>query len=59
MRRNLVDKYVLMIHPLILGSGRRLFTEGGPFATLRLVDTKTTYKGVVVATYEPMESKTA
>src|SRR5262249_42373779 len=35
MRHYLVDKYVLMIHPLVLGSGRRLFPDGSPFATLR------------------------
>ena len=51
MRRNLVDEYVLLIHPLILGSGRRLFTDGGTFAALRLVGTKTTTTGVVIATY--------
>ncbi len=51
MRRNLVDEYVLLIHPLILGSGRRLFTDGGAFAALRLVSTKTTTTGVVIATY--------
>jgi dihydrofolate reductase len=55
MRRNLVDEYVLLIHPLVLGSGRRLFTDGGPSATLRLVDTKTTTTGVVIATYQPIE----
>src|SRR5438876_9924817 len=55
MRRNLVDSYVLLIHPLVLGSGRRLFTDGGAFATLRLVDTKTTTTGVVIATYQPAE----
>jgi len=55
MRRNLVDKYVLLIHPLVLGSGRRLFTDGGAFAALRLVDTKTTTTGVVIATYQPAE----
>jgi dihydrofolate reductase len=55
MRRNLVDVYVLSIHPLVLGSGRRLFPDGSPFATLRLVDTKTTTTGVVVATYLPAE----
>jgi len=55
MRRNLVDEYVLLIHPLVLGSGRRLFTDGGSFATLRLVDTKTTTTGVVIATYQPAE----
>src|SRR6266566_5477223 len=51
MRRNLVDEYMLLIHPLVLGSGRRLFTEGGTFAALRLVGTKTTSTGVVIATY--------
>lgn len=55
MRRNLVDEYVLLIHPLVLGSGRRLFTDGGAFTALRLVGTKTTTTGVVVATYQPAE----
>jgi dihydrofolate reductase len=61
MRRNLVDEYVLLIHPLVLGSGRRLFTDGGAFAALRLVGTKTTTTGVVIATYqlaEPTARKT-
>ncbi len=56
MRHNLVDSYVLLIHPLVLGSGRRLFTDGGAFAALRLVGTKTTNNGVVIATYEPNEA---
>jgi dihydrofolate reductase len=55
MRRNLIDDYVLLIHPLVLGSGRRLFTDGGAFAALRLVDSKTTTNGVVIATYQPTE----
>ena len=55
MRHNLVDQYVLLIHPLVLGSGRRLFPDGGVSAALRLVDTKTTTTGVVIATYEPAE----
>jgi dihydrofolate reductase len=59
MRRNLVDAYVLLIHPLVLGSGRRLFADGGPYAALRLVDTKTTTTGVVIATYERAEPTTA
>jgi len=53
MRRNLIDEYRLLIHPLILGSGRRLFVDGGLVARLRLVDTKTTTTGVVIATYQP------
>ena len=52
MRRTLVDQYVLLIHPLVLGSGRRLFPDGGAPATLRLVDSKTTTTGVVIATYQ-------
>src|SRR2546421_2722966 len=52
MRRNLVDEYVLLIHPLVLGSGRRLFADGDAFA-LRLVGAKTTTNGVVIATYQP------
>jgi dihydrofolate reductase len=55
MRRNLVDEYVLSIHPLVLGSGRRLFPDGCPYAALRLVETKTTTTGVVIATYRPAE----
>jgi len=51
-RRNLVDEYVLLIHPLVLGSGRRLFPDGGASAALRLADTKTTTTGVVIATYK-------
>ena len=51
MRHNLVDAYVLLIHPLVLGSGRRLFPDGGAVAALRLVDTRTTTTGVLIATY--------
>src|SRR6202011_1880336 len=55
MRRNLIDEYVLLIHPLVLGSGRRLFADGSAFAALRLVDTRTTTTGVVIATYQSAE----
>ena len=54
MRSNLIDEYILLIHPLVLGSGRRLFSDSGPCATLRLVDTKPTPTGVVIATYQPV-----
>jgi dihydrofolate reductase len=53
VRRDLVDEYLLSIHPLVLGSGRRLFADGAPTAALRLVDATTTTTGVVVATYRP------
>jgi dihydrofolate reductase len=52
LRRDLVDQFMLLIHPLVLGSGRRLFGDGGAPAALRLADTKTTTTGVVIATYQ-------
>ena len=55
MRHNLIDEYVLLIHPLVLGSGRRLFADGGVPATLRLVNSVTTTTGVIIATYQPAE----
>ena len=53
MSNNLIDAYVLQIHPLVLGSGRRLFNDGP--LDLRLVDTRATPTGVVIATYERAE----
>jgi dihydrofolate reductase len=55
MQHDLVDEYLLLIHPLVLGSGRRLFTDGGAAAALQLIDTKTTTTGVVIATYHPAD----
>nr|AUN37565.1 dihydrofolate reductase [uncultured bacterium] len=57
MKDNLVDLYILLIHPLVLGMGQKLFAEDGATATLELVDSKPTSKGVVVATYKPAEAK--
>ena len=52
-RHGLVDSYVLPIHPIVLGRGRRLFADGGPRVALRLADSVTTTAGVVIATYQP------
>ena len=56
MRYGLVDAYVLLIHPLVLGRGRRLFGDDAPRTALRLVDSVTTTTGVVIATYHPDRS---
>jgi dihydrofolate reductase len=56
MRHNLIDEYLLLIHPVVLGSGRRLFPDGSPFADLRLVDSVTTTTGVVIARYQSAEA---
>jgi len=52
MGADLIDEYLLMIHPLVLGSGRRLF-PANVHVTLRLTDSVATATGVVIATYEP------
>ena len=49
--RDLIDEYVLMIYPLLLGEGRRLFADNGR-AELHLTDTTITTTGVIIATYE-------
>jgi dihydrofolate reductase len=54
MRRGLVDRWVVLIHPIVLGSGRRLFPDGGAPARFALADTTTTTTGVVIATYLPV-----
>lgn len=51
MAAGLIDEYLLMIHPVVLGTGRRLFADGA-HATLRLIESITTTTGVVIATYE-------
>ena len=52
MAAELIDVFLLMIHPLVLGTGRRLFTDD-VHASLRLTDSISTTKGVLIATYEP------
>jgi dihydrofolate reductase len=52
MRDNLIDEYMLLIHPLVLGSGRRLFSDTGAGTALRLVNAQASPSGVVIATYE-------
>jgi len=54
MQHDLIDKYMLLIHPLVLGTGRRLFADGIPMTKLKVVDTKTTTTGVVIVTYQPV-----
>ena len=51
MAADVIDEYLLMIAPLVLGTGRRMF-PGGVQASLRLVESVTTRTGVAIATYE-------
>jgi dihydrofolate reductase len=55
MRHRLIDELHVLIHPLVLGTGQRLFDEGGPNAQLLLQDTRVTTTGVIIATYRPAD----
>jgi dihydrofolate reductase len=53
MQRGLVDAYELMVHPLVLGTGKRLFADVTGPLKLKLVDVKTTGSGIVFLSYRP------
>ena len=52
MQHNLIDEYHLMVYPIVLGIGKRLF-DGTSSATLKLLEAQTFSSGVVVLTYQP------
>lgn len=52
VRNDLVDEYRLMIHPLVLGSGKRLFEDSGVRTPLKLTASETTGTGVLILTYQ-------
>lgn len=52
LKHDLIDEFRLKIFPLTLGTGKRLFGDGTIPAAFRLVDSRTSSKGVIVATYE-------
>jgi len=55
LRDGLLEELRLMVHPVILGSGKRLFEDGGVQRALKLVDSKTFGAGVLYLTYQPAE----
>jgi len=55
MEQRLVDEYQLWLHPVVLGSGKKLFREGGPAIKMKLVDSRTSTGGLVILTYEPQD----
>lgn len=54
---DLVDEYRLMVFPIVLGDGKRLFEGGSDTTTMNLVETKTLDSGVVVLTYHPADEE--
>ncbi|MEW5961166.1 MAG: dihydrofolate reductase family protein [Chloroflexota bacterium] len=53
LQSDLLDELTLLVHPVVVGRGKRLFKGGGDLKRLRLVDTKTTSTGVAILTYQP------
>jgi dihydrofolate reductase len=53
LRHNLIDQFRLWVFPLVIGTGKRLFSEGTIPSGLTLVDHKVSTTGVVIGTYEP------
>ena len=52
MEHDLVDRYRLLVYPVVVGKGKRLFREGRP-ATLKLLESRAFSSGVVAVVYEP------
>jgi dihydrofolate reductase len=56
LQDGLLDELRLMLHPIVVGSGKRLFEDGGDQKALQLVDSKTFSTGVLYLTYQPAQS---
>lgn len=56
MPHGLIDEFRIMVHPIILGGGKRLFQDGNPRLKLKLVKTQTTAMGIAILTYRPDEA---
>jgi dihydrofolate reductase len=55
LRQDLLDELRLMVHPIVMGSGERLFEDGSDQKVLELVDSKTFGTGVLYLTYQPAQ----
>jgi dihydrofolate reductase len=56
LHRDLLDELTLLVHPVVAGSGKRLFDDGSELKRLNLVDAKTTRTGVAILRYQPVRS---
>ncbi len=53
LAQDLLDELILMIHPVVVGQGKRLFKDGDGLRRLKLTGSQTTRTGVIIATYQP------
>jgi dihydrofolate reductase len=54
LERDLVDELALVVYPIVVGDGLRLFPEHGPMHTLELVESRPTPSGITILTYRPV-----
>jgi len=54
LQQDLLDELILLVHPVVAGSGKRLFKEGDALKRMRLISTKATRTGTVILTYQPV-----
>ena len=57
MQHDLIDEYRLLVHPVVVGKGKRLFREGSQKKELRLIEARALSTGVVALTYQPAETR--
>ncbi len=57
MKEDLIDEYRLLVHPVVLGCGKRLFKDGMDTTALKLVESKTFSSGVVLLRYQPVKGE--
>jgi dihydrofolate reductase len=54
LANDLVDRFDLVIYPVVIGQGTRLFPDSGPDSALDLVNARTTSGGIAIQTYRPL-----
>lgn len=57
MQHDLIDEYRLLVHPVVVGKGKRLFREDSRKQDLRLIEARAFGTGVVALTYQPAETR--
>ncbi len=59
MQHDLIDEYRLLVHPVVVGKGKRLFREGSQKQALRLIEARALNTGIVAVRYQPAETRSA
>ncbi len=57
LHADLLDELILLVHPVVVGKGKRLFKDGRALKRLTLVDTTRTSSGVAILTYQPLRDR--